>query len=116
MEVTIPDVGITSVMNALNYGLYMAVASDANEGAPGDTGVAGEIARNPITVSVVTPAERIRWQCYFTSAQVGGASIHKAAIFDAETGGSLVCQKLVTLVVPAGQGAIITLDYPVGRA
>jgi hypothetical protein len=115
-EITVPDIGITKALNALNSGLYMAVGSDASPGAAGDLAIAGEIARVPVSVSTVTAAAGVEWKGYFPSSSVGGTLIRKAAVFDAAVAGNLVCEKLVTLAVPAGQGAIITIDYAMARA
>ncbi len=114
-EITIPDIGITKLLNSLTSGLYMAVGTDGTEGAAGDTTIAGEITRQSIGTYNVTAGSQIQFQCYFSSALVGGQTIRKAAVFDAVSGGNLLCEKVVSLVVPAGQGALVTINYPMAR-
>ncbi len=114
-EVTIPDMGLTAILNLIDAGLFMAVGSGLSDPAATDTTLEAEFARVAISSYTIVPATRIEYQAYFTAAQVGGQTIHKVGVFDAASGGSLICQKLATLVVPAGQGCVASMIVPVGR-
>jgi hypothetical protein len=113
----VPSVGRVLVLNQLKIlPTHMAVGTGTTPPADGDTGLAAELAREPITDGTVNADVSVTYYAMFTSGEVGGQTIREVGLFGGTGGSTLLARALHTYVVPAGYNMDVEYTVPLGSA
>lgn len=89
---------------------HMAVGTGSTAAAAGDTALGSEIDRNALTSTTVT-ANEIAYVCSYAAGDATGA-ITEAALFNASSGGTMLCRTVFS-VVNKGASDAMTITWTV---
>lgn len=106
------------VSNANNLPTYMALGSGSTTPTGADTALESELAVSGLTRTSTTPVQAtttvtndsVKWDVTFSA--LGSASVSEVGIFDASSGGNMLCRRVFS-TKPVESGDTIQIIYTI---